>query len=200
MAQRRPRPAPHPRDGELHRAVADDAKSGKGRSVPMAPAVAEALAKLADRGDFTGDDDLVFLGATDGYLDASALYRRYKPALRRTGLRDLRFHDLRHPFGTQVIGNPNVAILQLKEWIGHADIDTTMKYLHFAPRAGDADLVAQAFDRRAATPLLGSLSPPGAGVGRFRVHARAIAAERSAAAPERWRVGRRARRWAEPAA
>jgi integrase len=106
-------------------------KSGKGRSVPMAPAVAEALAKLADRGEFTGDDDLVFVGMTGDYLDASALYRRYKAALKRAGLRNLRFHDLRHTFGTQVIGNPNVSILQLKEWMGHADIDTTMKYLHF---------------------------------------------------------------------
>lgn len=82
---------------------------------------------------------------TGDYLDASALYRRYKAALKRAGLRDLRFHDLRHTFGTQVIGNPNVSILQLREWMGHADIDTTMKYLHFAPRAGDAELVAQAF-------------------------------------------------------
>lgn len=38
-----------------------------------------------------------------------------------------------------------MSILQLKEWMGHSDIDTTMKYLHFAPRAGDAELVAQAF-------------------------------------------------------
>lgn len=44
-----------------------------------------------------------------------------------------------------MIGNPRVSILQLKEWMGHADIDTTMKYLHFAPRAGDAELVADAF-------------------------------------------------------
>lgn len=44
-----------------------------------------------------------------------------------------------------MIGNPHVSILQLKEWMGHADIDTMMKYLHFAPRAADADLIADAF-------------------------------------------------------
>src|SRR5204862_999038 len=33
-------------------------KSGKVRSVPMAPEVASALAKLAERGRWTGDDDL----------------------------------------------------------------------------------------------------------------------------------------------
>jgi hypothetical protein len=29
--------------------------------------------------------------------------------------------------------------------MGHADVDTTMKYLHFAPRTSDADLIADAF-------------------------------------------------------
>jgi integrase len=120
-------------------------KSGRARSVPMASVVAEALARLANRPEHTADDDLVFLGSGGGYLDASALYRRYKIALRAAGLRSLRFHDLRHTFGTTVVGNHAVSILQLKEWMGHADIDTTMKYLHYAPRAGDAQLVADAF-------------------------------------------------------
>ena len=86
--------------------------------MPLAPVVAEALARLGQRAEFTGEDDLVFPGIAGTYLDASALYRRYKAVLRRARLRDLRFHDLRHTFGTQVIGNPRVSILQLKEWMG----------------------------------------------------------------------------------
>jgi integrase len=120
-------------------------KSGRIRSVPLPPVVAEALARLGQRREFAAEDDLVFPGTAGRYLDASALYRRYKAALCRAGLPGLRFHDLRHTFGTQVIRNPRVSILQLKEWMGHADVDTTMKYLHFAPRPGDADLVAEAF-------------------------------------------------------
>ena len=54
----------------------------------------------------------------------------------------------------QVIGNPRISILQVKEWMGHADIDMTMKYLHFAPRAGDADLIAEAFASVASDPRL----------------------------------------------
>ena len=119
-------------------------KSGRGRAVPMAPQVAEALARLASIQD-AGEDDLVFPGLFGEYLDGSALYRRYKAALKRAGLRDLRFHDLRHTFGTQVIGNADVSILALKEWMGHADVTTTMQYLHYAPRERDADLVAEAF-------------------------------------------------------
>jgi integrase len=78
-------------------------KSGKVRSVPLAPDVAQALARLADRELFTAEDDLVFPGETGEYLDGSALRRRYKASLNRAGLRQLRFHDLRHTFGTRMI-------------------------------------------------------------------------------------------------
>jgi integrase len=61
----------------------------------------------------------------------------------RANLRPLRFHDLRHTFGTRMIAKADVRRVQ--EWMGHADIQTTMKYLHYAPRAGDAALVAEAF-------------------------------------------------------
>ena len=37
-------------------------------------------------------------------------------------------------------------IRRVQEWMGHADIQTTMKYLHYAPRAEDARLVAEAFE------------------------------------------------------
>ncbi len=118
-------------------------RSGKVRAVPLAPDVAEALAKLGAREDWVGDDDLVFVGETGGYLDGSALRRRYKVALDAAGLRRLRFHDLRHTFGTRMIAKTDIRRVQ--EWMGHADIQTTMRYLHYAPRDEDAELVAQAF-------------------------------------------------------
>lgn len=34
---------------------------------------------------------------------------------------------------------------RVQEWMGHADIQTTMKYLHYAPRSEDAQLLAEAF-------------------------------------------------------
>ncbi|MDQ6730860.1 MAG: site-specific integrase [Actinomycetota bacterium] len=118
-------------------------KSGKVRAVPMAPDVGEALARLGQRLDWTGDDDLVFPGASGDYLDGSALRRRYGAALVRAGLRPLRFHDLRHTFGTRMIAKADIRRVQ--EWMGHADIQTTMRYLHYAPRGDDAALVADAF-------------------------------------------------------
>jgi integrase len=87
-------------------------KSGKVRSVPLAPDVAQVLARLVDRGLFTGEDDLVFPGDDGGYLDDSALRRRYKAALKRAGLRPLRFHDLRHTFGTRMIAKADIRRVQ----------------------------------------------------------------------------------------
>jgi integrase len=119
-------------------------KSGKVRSVPMAADVAKALAKLGQRPHRTGDDDLVFLGDWGGYVDGSALRRRYAAALKRAGLRRLRFHDLRHTFGTRMIAKADIRRVQ--EWMGHADVQTTMKYLHYVPREDDAKLVTEAFE------------------------------------------------------
>jgi integrase len=87
-------------------------KSGRVRSVPMAPEVGEALARLGQRVHYTGPDDLVFVGLVGGHLDASALLRRSRTALREAGLRPLRFHDLRHRFGTRVIGYSDIRRVQ----------------------------------------------------------------------------------------
>lgn len=85
----------------------------------------------------------MFAGEIGLPLDGDALSSRYRDALARAGLRPLRFHDLRHTFGTRMIGKADIRRVQ--EWMGHADIQTTMKYLHYAPREEDAALVVEAF-------------------------------------------------------
>jgi integrase len=135
-------------------------KSNKVRAVPMAPEVATALAKLGQRERWTTDDDLVFPGITGAYLDASAPYRRFMAAARRAELRRLRFHDLRHTFGTTMAANPRVDMRRLQEWMGHADISTTLRYSHYVPRHDDAALVAEAFAVSAATERSGARSTP----------------------------------------
>ena len=118
-------------------------KSGKVRSVPMVADVARVLAGLGDREDFTGEKDLVFPGEFGTFQDASALRVRYKAALQRAGLRSLRFHDLRHTFGTLAVRRAEVPAVQA--WMGHADIQTTMRYVHHRDRGGEAKLLAEAF-------------------------------------------------------
>ena len=87
-------------------------RPGKMRSVPMAGEVAEALARLGQGELFVDEDDLVFVGVTGGHLDGSALSKRYRAALVRAGLRRLRFHDLRHTFGTRAIAVADIRRVQ----------------------------------------------------------------------------------------
>ena len=81
-------------------------------------------------------------GGSDGPAVAGALARRYKAALERPGVRPLRFHDLRHTFATRMIAKADIR--RVHEWMGHADSQTTMKYLRYAPHPEDARLVAEA--------------------------------------------------------
>ena len=87
--------------------------------------------------------DLVFPGERGEYLDDSALRRRYKKALKTAKLRPLRFHDPRRTFGSIAIGQ--ATIIQVQAWMGHSDVQTTMKYMHHRCRAGDARLLSAAF-------------------------------------------------------
>ncbi len=118
-------------------------KSGKVRSVPMVDEVAQRLARLGEREWFVGDDDLVF-GEVDGnWLNDDRLRRRYEAALKAAGLRRLRFHDLRHVFGSLAITCAD--IVEVQAWMGHADIQTTMRYLHYRDRGQAAERLADAF-------------------------------------------------------
>jgi integrase len=120
-------------------------KSGQGRSVPMVPQVAQALARLLQRDRFMGPNDLVFPNEVGRWLDGSALRRRFKGTQTIAGLRPLRFHDLRHTFGTHGRASAE-SDRELQEWMGHADARTTARYTHYRPRKDAARRLAQAFE------------------------------------------------------
>lgn len=119
-------------------------KSGHGRVVPMVPEVAAALARLSQRGGAVADDDLVFPGELGMYLDGSALRRRFVAASGRAELRPIRFHDLRHTFGTLAVRGAE-SIVELQNWLGHAEVRTTMRYTHYREQQDAAARLAAAF-------------------------------------------------------
>jgi integrase len=131
-------------------------KSGKVRTVPMVPDVADALARLGQREHFTADENPVFAGPDGGHLDASALRRRYAAAVRRAELRPLPFHSLRHHFGSIAVNR--ATLVQVQSWMGHSHIQTTARYLHAQSQAGDAALLADAFASPEGNPLAASTS------------------------------------------
>lgn len=119
-------------------------KSGKVRPVPMPPQVAQALAMLGQRELWTDDDDFVFVSPTGGYIDHSTISRTFKATLTRAGLRRVRFHDLRDSFGTLAVAIYPISDVQA--WMGHADIQTTMRYVHHTPKREAAERLGALID------------------------------------------------------
>jgi len=67
-------------------------------------------------------------------------------------MREIRFHDLRHTFGTRMAA-AGVPLRTLQEWMGHRDFKTTLIYADYQPSEREAELVERAFEgQRASEP------------------------------------------------
>jgi len=134
------------------------------RSVPLADVVGGELDRLHQHTVYGADSDLVFCHPHTGRpMERSRLLKRFKAALKRAGVREVRFHDLRHTFGTRMAAG-GVPMRTLQEWMGHRDFKTTLIYSDYQPGANEAQLVNHAFapSTNAATNLreTGSNSEP----------------------------------------
>ena len=128
------------------------------RSVPMASRVATELELLSQDTRWKADDDLVFAHPDTGKpIDRSKLLKRFKAALLRVGIREVRFHDLRHTFGTRMAAE-GVPMRVLQEMMGHRDFKTTLIYADYSPSEHEAEWVEQAF-RPSAASVVDAVSP-----------------------------------------
>ena len=103
------------------------------RAVPMPERVAATLKEHFKRSNYTGADDLVFCHPeTGGPYDSSKMRKRFKDAIEAAGVRSIRFHDLRHTFGTRMAA-AGAPLRTIQEWMGHRDYKTTEIYADYAP-------------------------------------------------------------------
>lgn len=125
-------------------------KSGRVRSVPLIDQAATEFERLSRRPNFTQQDDLVFPNSVGSPLDDSRLRRRFTIAVAKAGISRLRFHDLRHTFGTLAVQAWPLSTVQA--FLGHAAIETTMIYVHHTPQIDAAEQLSRVVSL--------SLSPP----------------------------------------
>jgi integrase len=105
-------------------------KSGRVRHVAIAAPAREAFDRLRERGEFVGASDYVFVNRWLGQrIDDSALRKRYRRAQKAAGVRPLRFHDLRHTFGS-LLAQAGVPVVEIQAAMGHSTITTTQRYMH----------------------------------------------------------------------
>ncbi|UJA20582.1 site-specific integrase [Thermoleophilia bacterium SCSIO 60948] len=126
-------------------------KSGKVRSVPLIDQAAVELDRLSRRQHFTASTDLVFASPTGRHLDDKEMRMRFYSALdraglghKRTGDRPLRFHDLRHTFGT--LAAQVWPLVDVQAYMGHSSVTTTMIYAHHIPKRAAADALTHLVD------------------------------------------------------
>ncbi|MCZ6904125.1 MAG: site-specific integrase, partial [Acidobacteria bacterium] len=118
-------------------------KSHKPRRVDLSRGLRRVLLDLRDKRLLEAfqrgtdlDSELVFPSSTGGPQDAANLvHRGFKPCLVRAGIREIRFHDLRHTFGSQLIQS-GAPLVYVRDQMGHSSIRVTADiYVHLMPGA-----------------------------------------------------------------
>jgi integrase len=136
-------------------------KGRRFREVPIPDQAFASLERLRHRIDFTGPDDYVFINRLGRRVDPSALRRRFQRARNTTSLEPLRFHDLRHTYGSLLVAG-GVDLVSVKAAMGHSRITTTERYLHARPAEEQAAAFTLALaGRRAADGRTASAVRPG---------------------------------------
>lgn len=104
-------------------------KNGKGRTIPLLPDVADALAQIDMSGAYVWPGPSVL-----GCLTIEGARTRLKAILSAAGIDAPRagWHTFRHTFASHLVqrGCPLPIVQRL---LGHAQITTTMRYAHLAP-------------------------------------------------------------------
>jgi len=154
----------------VRRAVSGDVevsstKSRRAREVPLPDQAAGALDRLSQRGDFFSPDDYVFVNRLGRRLDGSALRRRVERARDAAGLPPLRFHDLRHTYGSQLVAG-GIDLASVKAAMGHSRITTTERYLHARSASELADRFTRALTPEGPAVELSTEAAVQAGVGK----------------------------------
>jgi len=99
-----------------------DSKSGKAREVYMNDMVFETLKALEQESEF------VFFNPSTG-THITDVKRSFKRACGDTGIKGLRFHDLRHTAATRMV-EAGVDLVTVSKILGHSSIEMTMRYAH----------------------------------------------------------------------
>jgi integrase len=126
-------------------------KNGKGRSIRLTRRAVEVLkahkvAQSAERlkaGSIWQDNSLVFCTHAGKPLDfRNVATASFKPLLKKAGLPDIRFHDLRHTCATLLLSRGHHPKL-VQELLGHASVAMTLaRYSHVLPGMGDQTAAA----------------------------------------------------------
>ena len=94
-------------------------------------------------GDLYRENDYVFKWDYGKIYDPDFVTRHFKRLLKKAGMPEIRFHDLRHSCASLLVSK-GFKLKDIQEWLGHADIQTTANtYAHLYQERNEK--IAQSF-------------------------------------------------------
>lgn len=99
-------------------------KNYKKRFVPLNEAMVDLLNSLMDR-----ESEFVFLSTKGEPLNS--IKKPFNNAVKKAGIDDFRFHDLRHTFASHYLMSGG-DLMSLKDILGHSSMKMVMRYAHLA--------------------------------------------------------------------
>ena len=116
------------RKGRLLTVQGSGAKSGQTRHIPLNEEAYAALTAWADQAD---TQVLVFPSPRTG-LRMDNINKSWGNLLEAASLQNFRFHDCRHHFASKLV-MAGCDLNTVRELLGHASMDMTLRYAHLAP-------------------------------------------------------------------
>jgi integrase len=105
-------------------------KNGRSRYTDMSGQVVKTLRKLHRH---RKDDEQIIFSRKGTYISQNSIRRIFKKILREAGLKDIRFHDIRHTFAS-ILASEGISMFYLKEQMGHWSVQMTDEiYSHLLP-------------------------------------------------------------------
>lgn len=102
-----------------------DTKNHERRDIPMDATVKALLAGMEKK------DTHVFLkdGQPLKFVDEP-----FRTAVKKSGIEDFRFQDLRHTFASNLVMQEGVELNDVRELLGHKNMSMTLRYAHLSPK------------------------------------------------------------------
>jgi integrase len=110
---------------------ADIDKTKKGYYVSLNKLAFETLFRWHAQSKHTSPHDLVFPSSKTG-KNLSSCKSSWESLLKRAGIENFRWHDMRHDFASQLVMK-GADLNTVRELLGHADMKMTLRYAHLAP-------------------------------------------------------------------
>lgn len=90
----------------------------------------------------------IFVDPIGNIIHPDTITRQFKEIVKAAGLREIRFHDLRHSCASLLLSK-GAALKEIQDWLGHSDISTTANiyaHLDYSSKVASANLMDGALE------------------------------------------------------